>query len=355
MRPMAARDDSSMCDRTTGLMLGAAVGDALGLPAEGMSARRIARRWSGPLQHRFLLGRGMVSDDTDHLFFTAQSLLEAGDDVAIFRRALARRLRWWLIALPAGVGLATARSIVKLWLGWNPAKSGVRSAGNGPAMRSAIVGARFAEDETTLRAFVEASTRITHRDPKACTGALAVALGAAAVIRDAANGDALLHTWRALSSDEEWQRAMSLMHAELTRGSSVAAFSEALHGKRKREVSGYIYRTVPVALYAWLRHRGDFRMTLQEVIACGGDTDTVAAIAGALAGTECGEKGIPAEWISGLCEWPRSTPVLREVASRAADQNCRVPVCYLVAGVIPRSIFFLGVVLAHGFRRLIPG
>ncbi|QIF00228.1 ADP-ribosylglycohydrolase family protein [Roseimicrobium sp. ORNL1] len=344
-----------MGDRITGLILGAAVGDALGLPAEGMSANRIARRWPGALQHRFLFGRGMVSDDTEHVFFTAQSLLEAGNDVAVFRRALARRLRWWLLALPAGVGLATARSIVKLWLGWNPAKSGVWSAGNGPAMRSAVIGARFAEDETKIRAFVEASTCMTHRDPKANTGALAVALGAAAVIRGAASDDALIHTWQTLSSDEEWQRAMALLRAELARGSSVVAFSEVLSGKRKREVSGYIYRTVPVALYAWLRHRGDFRATLQEVIACGGDTDTVATIAGALAGSECGEKGIPAEWISGICEWPRSTRVLREIASRAADQNCRTPVSYVVAGVIPRNVFFLGVVLTHGFRRLIPG
>lgn len=351
---MAAKDENRVLDRITGLMLGAAVGDALGLPAEGMSARRIACRWPGPLQHRFLFGRGMVSDDTEHLFFTAQSVLEAGDDVMVFRRALARRLRWWLLALPAGVGLATARSIVKLWLGWNPEKSGVWSAGNGPAMRSAIIGARFAENETTLRAFVEASTRMTHRDPKACTGALAVALGAAAVIRGASSEDTLFRTWQELSSDDEWQRATTLMHAELARRSSVAAFSEALGGKYKCEVSGYIYRTVPVALYAWLRHRGDFRMTLQEAIACGGDTDTVAAITGALAGIDCGEKGMPAEWITGICEWPRSIRVMREVASRAADQNCRAPVRYLVAGIIPRNVFFLGVVLAHGFRRLIP-
>jgi ADP-ribosyl-[dinitrogen reductase] hydrolase len=340
-------------ERVTGLVLGAAVGDALGLPAEGMSAKRIACRWSGELRHRFLFGHGMVSDDTEHLFFTAQSLLECGDDVAVFSHALARRLRWWLLALPAGVGLATAQSIVKLWLGWDPAKSGVWSAGNGPAMRSAIIGAHFAGDEARLRAFVEASTLMTHRDPKAFTGALAVALGAAAVMRDASSYDELFHLWQTLSSDGEWQPAITLMRTELARGSSVAAFSEALGGKR--EVSGYIYRTVPVALYAWLRHRDDFRMTLQQVIACGGDTDTVAAITGALAGMECGEKGIPASWISGICEWPRSIHVLREVASRVAGQRGHAPVKYAAWGIIPRNLLFLGVVLVHGFRRLIPG
>lgn len=349
---MAARDDS-IRERITGLMLGAAVGDALGLPAEGMSAKRIARRWPGPLRHRFLFGRGMVSDDTEHLFFTAQSLIEADDDLVTFRRVLARRLRWWLLALPAGVGLATARSIAKLWMGWNPAKSGVWSAGNGPAMRSAIIGARFADDEAKLRAFVEASTRLTHRDPKALTGALAVALSAAAVMHGPSDDDPLLHICQALSRDDAWQHAMTLMPAELARGSSVATFSEALEGKR--EVSGYIYRTVPVALYAWLRHRADFRMTHQEVIACGGDTDTVAAIAGSLAGMECGEQGIPAEWISGICEWPRSVGLLRKVAARVADKECRTPVRYFAAGVIPRNLFFLAIVLMHGFRRLIPG
>lgn len=342
-----------MRDRITGLVLGAAVGDALGLPAEGMSSKRIAHRWPGELRHRFFFGHGMVSDDTEHLFFTAQSLIEAGDDVAIFRRSLARRLRWWLLALPAGVGLATARSILKLWLGWSPAKSGVWSAGNGPAMRSAILGAAIAEDEAKLRVFVEASTLMTHRDPKAFTGAMAVALGAAAVMRDASSDDALFHSWQQLSSDDEWQRAMTLMREDLSRSASVAAFSEALGGKR--EVSGYIYRTVPVALYAWLRHRGDFRTTLQEVIACGGDTDTVAAITGALAGMECGERGIPPQWITGICEWPRSIHVLRDVASRVGGQHGHPPVRYAAWGIIPRNLFFLGVVLVHGFRRLIPG
>ena len=41
--------------------------------------------------------------------------------------------------LPAGVGLATARACLKLWLGFSPERSGIYSAGNGPAMRSAVL------------------------------------------------------------------------------------------------------------------------------------------------------------------------------------------------------------------------
>ena len=164
-----------MQDRLAGILLGTAVGDALGLPAEGLSARRRRRMLPGPWRHRFLLGRGMISDDTEHALFVAQSLLKHPDDARAFQRSLAWHLRWWFLGLPAGIGLATARACVKLCLGWPPNRSGVFSAGNGPAMRSAILGGYFHGAPEVMENFVLASTRITHTDPKAMTGALAVA------------------------------------------------------------------------------------------------------------------------------------------------------------------------------------
>ncbi len=50
-------------------LLGTALGDSLGLPSEGMSRARITNRWKGPLEQRFLFGRGMLSDDTEHTIF----------------------------------------------------------------------------------------------------------------------------------------------------------------------------------------------------------------------------------------------------------------------------------------------
>lgn len=268
------------------------MGDALGLPAEGLRAARIARMWPGELKHRFVFGRGMMSDDTEHQFLTGQALLEAGEDVQKFRKALGRRLRWWLLAFPAGVGLATARALFKLWLGWPPARSGVYSAGNGPAMRSAVIGARFADEPERLRAVVAASTYLTHRDPRALTGAMAVAVAAAALILGEATASSLFPVWRELApEDAEWQLALVMLEDHLSRHASVGEYAPALGGRR--EVSGYIYRTVPVALYAWLRHCGDYAATLSELIRCGGDSDTVAAIAGALAGAEAARAAFP--------------------------------------------------------------
>src|SRR5262249_61199129 len=118
-------------DQLTGVILGTAVGDALGLPREGLSRRRAEKIFGPPpLRHRFVLGHGMVSDDTEHACMTAQALLSCPDDADAFARSLAWRLRFWLSGLPAGIGSATLRGILKLWLGFPPRSSGVWSAGN---------------------------------------------------------------------------------------------------------------------------------------------------------------------------------------------------------------------------------
>src|SRR5579863_10369291 len=117
-------------DRIAGVLLGTAVGDALGLPYEGLSPRRARRLFGpGPLRHRFFLGRGMISDDTEHTCMAGQALLRAPRDVDRFAKSLAWRFRFWLLGLPAGIGSATLRSITKLWLGISPRNSGVFSAG----------------------------------------------------------------------------------------------------------------------------------------------------------------------------------------------------------------------------------
>jgi ADP-ribosyl-[dinitrogen reductase] hydrolase len=161
-----------------GCMLGTAVGDALGLPYEGIGPRRLRRMFPELGRHHFLLGHGMISDDTEHTCFAAQAMLSAHGNPDEFERQLASSLRWWLIGIPAGVGLATLRACSRLWMGIPPTRSGVFSAGNGPAMRSALLGVAYGDDPARLREHVLRSTRITHSDPKAFYGALAVALAA---------------------------------------------------------------------------------------------------------------------------------------------------------------------------------
>src|SRR5437763_13241706 len=161
-----------------GYILGTAVGDALGLCCEGLSRRRQRRLFPNLDRPHFFFGKGMVSDDTEHTCMAAQALTVAGGNLDAFTRSLAWRLRFWLLGLPAGIGRATLRAVVKLWLGFPAHASGVFSAGNGPAMRSALLGVCYGGDPVRLREWVRASTRLTHTDPKAEYGAYAVALAA---------------------------------------------------------------------------------------------------------------------------------------------------------------------------------
>ena len=346
-------------DRIAGVLLGTAVGDGLGLPREGLSRRRAERLFGPPpLRHRFIFGRGMVSDDTEHACMAAQALLCHPNDADAFARSLAWRLRFWLLGLPAGIGSATLRGILKLWIGFPPSRSGVWSAGNGPAMRSALLGVCLGDDLDRLRAYVRAGTRLTHSDPRAERGALLVALAAHYGSR---NGPEVIHAAEFLhaartalpDADDRLRGLLARIEEYLGYSRSVAAFADAL--KLQRGVSGYIYHTMPVALYAWLRWPREFRRPVEDVIALGGDADTTGAIVGALAGATCGASAIPVEWLTGLWEWPRSVKWMRTLAERLASPTTDrrgLPLFWPALGL--RNALFLGIVLLHVFRRLLP-
>ncbi len=348
--------------RVRGVLIGTAVGDALGLPAEGISRRRLRKLFPPPWRHRLLFGRGMVSDDTDHTVFISQALLVHPDSVRDFARRLAWSLRWWLLSLPAGVGLGTMRAIGRLWLGFPPSRSGVASAGNGPAMRAAPVGALLWRDPHKLGEYLRASTILTHSDPRALVGAKAVATICAWCFRSAANraapsGEFISMLRSCATDDSEWSHIVDAMAEAMEKDLSVREYADSLG--LESGVSGYAYHTVPLACYAWHRHFGDFENTLSAVLDCGGDTDTAGAIAGALAGAAVGDSGIPPPWVRGVVDWPRNLDLLY----RLADGLCEVSqkrqpaggaVNYFWPGVVVRNLLFLLVVLAHGLRRLAP-
>jgi ADP-ribosylglycohydrolase len=61
-------------------LMSMAVGDSVGLPLEGLSPRRAARLFPPPHRQRLILGRGMVSDDTEHACMTAQALIASAGE-----------------------------------------------------------------------------------------------------------------------------------------------------------------------------------------------------------------------------------------------------------------------------------
>jgi ADP-ribosyl-[dinitrogen reductase] hydrolase len=115
---------------------------------------------------------------------------------------------------------------------------------------------------------------------------------------------------------------------------------------------------VPVVIQTWLRHQNNYRDGVLEIIRCGGDTDTCAAILGGIIGARVGKSGIPANWVNDLLEWPRTIQWMEALRNRLA-QVCETgqiqrPQPLLTVAIFTRNLWFLPIVLFHGFRRLLP-
>lgn len=347
-------------DAIAGCLYGMAIGDALGLPRENLSSRRASRLFPDADRFSFLFGRGMFSDDTEHACMTAQALLVSGGNPGRFVRSLAWRLRWWIVGIPFGTGKATLKSCLKLWLGFPERSSGVWSAGNGPAMRAPIIGVCYGQRPDRVRELIKLSTRLTHRDPKAEWGALAIALAAdfAATKGSTSTPSEKVRAINdGLPSDAgEIGALVERAGRSVEAGQSTQAFAEELG--LSRGVTAYMLHTVPIVLHAWMRFPNDYRSAVQAVIACGGDADTTAAITGAIVGAHLGREGIPKKWRDGLCEWPRNLRWIerlgRELAKSVAEGTPRRAVPLSIFGLFARNLFFDLVVLLHVIRRLLP-
>lgn len=119
-------------------------------------------------------------------------------------------------------------------------------------------------------------------------------------------------------------------------------------------ISGYVTHSVPYAVSIWYLHHGDYRATMEAAVQAGGDVDTVAAMAGALAGATVGLQGIPADWVAGIVDRPHGPAYLRILAKGiAAQEGLGLPLGFS-AWLLPRGVLFTALVLLHGLRRLLP-
>lgn len=338
-------------DLITGTLLGTALGDALGLPCEGMSARSIARRFGTVDSFRLLGNKGFVSDDTEQAALLAQSLARHPTDVDACARAFGRSLLGWFCRLPWGVGGATVRSCIRLGLGISP--SGVMSAGNGAAMRAAIVGVFFLDRSADRRRFGRALAQVTHRDHRAVEGALYVAELAAHLA--AGPGTAPLEPLVAAALEVVGQIELkTAIDRACALASSTAATAEAA---RACGTSGYVLHTVSFATFCFLRFSDDPLRALAEAIGAGGDTDSIGAILGGWLGARHGESALPSPLINQIHDGPFGPSHLRRLAACLATIRagaaCPVP-RYSHTAALARNLALYPVVLVHGLRRVTP-
>ena len=276
-----------------GSLVGAAIGDALGASWEG---RRIFTEHeiesitniTHPLRY---------TDDTHMTIGVAESLIECGgfDGADMAGRFIDNYSKepW----RGYGPGPPRVFSLIKSGVAWDKAAEHIYrggSFGNGSAMRAAPIGLFFRNNPTKLKEAAYLSSRITHFHILGMEGAFIQAMAVA--LATAENPDKPLDTQSFIS------KLLNYATQDIYLG-KIAKF-DTLLGRcdDRQEVVNQLghgieaFNSVPTAVYAFLSHPHDFASTATYAISLGGDTDTIASMAGAISGAYLGIDAIPAEW-----------------------------------------------------------
>jgi len=296
--------------RFTGCLLAAAIGDCLGAAYEGYSGTDLAEAYYDGRFKPASMSMGEWTDDTSMLVGTAQSLAERG---AVNGEDMARRYLAWFEAGGRGIGRSTYHAMKRLQAGtaWSEAgESGEYAAGNGVAMRIAPIGLFHARSLEGLWEDCRTCGIITHRNEEALAGGFATAYAVARATVGQLDPETII-----LQIIEQIQP--SRLADGLSRAAELLEKREPpLQALPQLRLGGAAFETVPTAFYCFLRSPDDLRETLVSAIVAGGDTDTRACIAGAIAGAYCGKQAIPARWL-------RQLPA-REGIESVATKLCRV-------------------------------
>ena len=309
-------------DKVLGCLLGCAIGDAMGAVTENLTFDQIREKYNGkvtemlvPDKSAFAYGNcaGQVTDDFSQTYLLTQQILkhgkvekEAVEDMLIdwshmpvyFNRFAGPTTRAAIAALQEKIGEKKPDTEKKM-------VDYASQATNGSAMKIAPAGlfAYDCIDEAVQNAFLISS--VTHNNQLAISGACAVA----AFISASLKPNATLYTAiEAAFYGAEKGEQLGMQYGHTVGGASVKermnlAISIALSGLDKEvkmrklyEIVGsglHISEAVPAAIGIIVACKGDPWDTIVEAVNIGYDTDTVAAIAGSMAGALNGTRNIP--------------------------------------------------------------
>jgi ADP-ribosylglycohydrolase len=325
--------------RAQGALYGLAIGDALGMPAQMLSRAEIVRRWGlilpgfepAPPGHPMAAGlpAGTVTDDTEQAVLLAKLLVKGHGTVD--PRELAEALVDWERAMAERgsldlLGPSTKRAVAAILAGTPPEEAGATGTTNGAAMRIAPVGIAVdvidsgthlnpatslapapptAQNSlSTLVDHVVMASRVTHHTGIALAGAGAVAAAVSAGISGATVAEATTLGVEAAH--------IAAGRGHWVAGADVAARIEwatgLVAGRAEAEAADLIYtlvgtslatqESVPAAFAVLAAVPGDPWLACRLAASVGGDCDTIAAMAGAIAGACHGAGSFPPEGIA---------------------------------------------------------
>lgn len=290
--------------RAQGCLLGLACGDALGRPVEFKSPSEI-NALHGKVTE--MLGNGThgqpagtITDDTEMALCIARSLVERN---GFDPENVADRFVDWLNSGPFDIGLMTRDALFQIKQGtpWNEAGVDVwksrlegSNAGNGSVMRCAPHAIAFRNNWDKLDRVSRRSSSITHADPRCQWGCVLLNRTLANLICDVSDplGTALEDSTEA---PDELRTAIESVHQVLSGERNQSNFESTL------STSGYVVGSLQAAVYYGLS-ADSFEDAVVQAVNRGNDADTVGAIAGAVAGAQCGVEEIPTRWIEEIDE-----------------------------------------------------
>ena len=275
-------DAINVSDRARGCILAGAIGDAMGGPFEGQP---------GPLQFREH-GDWSISDDSQLTLATCESIIDVG--MVSPECIAARMVHWFRARRITGMGASTLKAFRDLDLGVHWALAGTKgemSAGNGAAMRIAPLAFLLDPAISQHRQRIRDVCRITHHNEEAYVGGLAIVTAIRLLTFRGSSPNGLHRDVIAYLPDSRVRDRL----AELTRLPDDLTVAEV---GMKFGSSGYVVDSVPLALYAASSIANlTLGAVLQGAIEAGGDTDTIASMAGQIAGAWIGASQIPRNMI----------------------------------------------------------
>jgi ADP-ribosylglycohydrolase len=291
-------------DRAAGALFGLAAGDALGAPTENLTRAEIAARWGWV--DDFCEGEAVGTDDTEYAVFTARLVIEhgaaltAGNVAAAWRRDLLTQGSEFLTG-----GFSESGALANMKRLLEPPACGAfhhEPFSDGAAMRAAPIGIFCAGDPAEAARLAREDAQVSHaRDGIYCAQAIAAGVATAVAGDD----------WRAVCN-----AALSVLPEDcwttrlITRALAIAAQDRPKQAMVDALVEGLVCAAYPwsdigpeataLAFGAFAAARGDYVGSVATGINVGRDADTIAAMAGALAGGLNGLPAIPLSWAASV-------------------------------------------------------
>jgi len=285
-----------LLDRFLGSALGTFVGDALGEPVEGWPHGAIYSRFG--LLDRMLREEAHYTDDTQMMIGILETLLEKGR----FDPALCALKFQQNFDPMRGYGRRIFGVMDRIRQGMSWDQVGTDSFGNGGAMRIAPIGCYYYADLKAMKEQAILSARITHNHPEGVAGAVAQATAVGLALErglsnDPIEPDVFVDEIAAQVMDIDKGFAKSLDAVTSMYSGPLLEVIEAMANEYRLSLRAI--ESVPAAIGAFVLTES-FRDAVVLAVNLGGDTDTIGAMAGAIAGAYYGHFAIPKDWLDPL-------------------------------------------------------